>query len=281
MLDRVLESYFRVKGFEKDGIFFRLTGIQKLYEAVARLFNEEPLGPPSRLSSLENLHFGHADFERMLMASRYYDLANVCKALLYLPAVIAAFVLGVPLAAGWGATLLTMHYLMVSIERYKRVLCVVYLPLVPPDYVPVPRVVRPPREASAFANFFFGPWRWESAKLYRALGVEVMQRFVQFCANLTRVEAKNRVEGEKFRFIDQAKRQSLTEFLGSTRTSEGIHLIALGLNLPLLIPFIMSGHKGWSVYVGFIILFDLYCVFLQRYNRVRMHRIRRVKEKLT
>lgn len=280
-LDAFLDAYFKTRRIEAGGRIYRALGIESLYEKLALAAGERPLGPLDRMTPLEELEFSKADLERTLTGSNYFDFANMVRVVAYLPPLSMAFRSSLWVGFVWGILLILLHLSMVCVERYKRILCATYLTILPEGFVAQPKALIVPKamkEASLAARFF-GQWWWETETIYVRLGFERFRKFVHFYANRTRIDPKERITGSKFQFVEGVGRQNLDNFLQTTRVSETTHLVGLGLNVPLLIPFAVVGHTFGVVYVGAIIVFDAYCAGLQRYHRVRASRLRRDRKK--
>jgi hypothetical protein len=108
-------------------------------------------------------------------------------------------------------------------------------------------------------------------RLYRKLGVRAFRRFVINGDHMNRMK---RVHQPSFRFIrTSVDAENWSRYSRAAETYHALHLLLLSP----AVAFAASSHRNISV-GGLLILlcvFDVYPIFLQRYNRSRIERLLR------
>lgn len=134
-------------------------------------------------------------------------------------------------------------------------------------------VVSPPAQGirERVAEAYFQEKPIESVELYRALGVTVFQKLLPWGGNIsvrhrapTLMPTNRTIEGR------------LQVLEAKTRRIEGVHLGLLALTTALTIAGSLT-PEGTALRLlavtGINVLFNIYPLMLQRYNRLRVHRI--------
>jgi hypothetical protein len=238
-------------------------GIRLLYRLTAGSAGEALL-PAS--DARENLPFAGAMRRRMAM-SRYTEGTNWVRFIILLPVIWGAIAIHAAWLVVYVSLLALTHVVAILCERYKRALCEELLPFAVEGETPQP-VLGPFKD-----TWYYRPKRWESMQLYVCLGVTLTQKWILDFAEHYQYDRKHRGTKEKVTTLEQPSRKELDQFERSTRVSENFHLIGIALDSVMVVPF-MFLHMGllvtWTV---LIVIFDLECLMLQRYHRVRVWKL--------
>jgi hypothetical protein len=125
---------------------------------------------------------------------------------------------------------------------------------------------------SSVLDFWFRPQRFESERLYERLGALVLKRYVPTGGDL--VMQRLRRHHPDRRWVTSSL-QSLCQYERRTRLHELIHLIGFVCGTVLVTSKFASGSltRSWLIgALGLNLIFGLWPVVLQRYNRVRLYR---------
>jgi len=197
---------------------------------------------------------------RKIGFSRYTEGTNWVRFIILLPVIWGASVHHFPWLVVYVSLLAASHLSAIICERYKRAVGRELLPYAEEGDPPIP-VLGPLKE-----SWYYPPKRWESERLYVCLGVTLTQSWIQSFANRYQLERDRRESGERARTIEQPSRKELDQFERSTRVSENFHLIGIALDSVIHVGLLVT----WTV---LIVIFDLECLMLQRYHRVRVWRL--------
>lgn len=118
---------------------------------------------------------------------------------------------------------------------------------------------------------FFDLWDFErDGRFYERLGIRWFKRFAAQgdCWNQRR-----RRSDQGFRHVKDLN--SALEWAARTRFNEMVHLCSLVVGVILMVWLYLRSEYAWLVAVAcVVILWDVYPIVLQRYNRARIWRIR-------
>jgi glycosyl-4,4'-diaponeurosporenoate acyltransferase len=108
--------------------------------------------------------------------------------------------------------------------------------------------------------------------IYELLGVKFFKRYLLPTEHLVR-----RLRGGKALRGDQAHLQTdLKRLLWETKRNEAIHVLALLLfGIVLLVKSSEHSVAEWLVILAFNLYVNVYPIFIQRYNRIRLNRLLR------
>jgi hypothetical protein len=117
---------------------------------------------------------------------------------------------------------------------------------------------------------YFGPWEgWRSARLYEALGV---RRFKRFTTNGDLVNRWLRRQNPRHRVVRDA--ESATAWAVQARSAERHHLVFLLMGLASAGYALSIGWRVWAASLAATnLVFNVYPILLQRYNRLRIARL--------
>lgn len=204
--------------------------------------------------------------------TRYFGWANVLRGGLYVPVAFKLWEMQSLFAFAVMVGLITFHLLCIVLEVYRNILSNRWLTELGAEYEPNLAEKRRFTEIPT-RHWFFSKNLFESIDMYKLIGVERWRRIVVFYSNLTKYSPEERRAGKRIEYLKGGTLESVLKYEYDTRVGELMHLSAWSLNLPPVIAFLQSGRLGWAAYVGVIILLDSYLVMLQRYNRLRVHRM--------
>jgi glycosyl-4,4'-diaponeurosporenoate acyltransferase len=120
-------------------------------------------------------------------------------------------------------------------------------------------------------DFWFRPRRFESEDFYERLGALILKRYVPTGGDL--VMRRLRLHHPDRRWVSSF--QSLCQYERRTRLNELIHMIGfVGGTVLVTIKFALGSLTGsWlMIAVALNLVFGLWPVVLQRYNRLRLYR---------
>ena len=121
-------------------------------------------------------------------------------------------------------------------------------------------------------DVWFRPKRFESERLYERLGAPLIKRYVQTGGDLVMRRLRRHHPGRRW---VTSSLQSLLQYERRTRLNESIHLIGfIGFTVLAASKF-ASGSltvPGLSFALALNLIFGLWPVVLQRYNRLRLYR---------
>ena len=121
---------------------------------------------------------------------------------------------------------------------------------------------------------YFGLWNFErDGRFYERLGV---RRFKRFATQGDYWNKRRRLTDPSFRNVKGFR--SAIEWEARTRHNEVVHLCSLVVGLTMMVWLYSRREYAWLVAVFFAVLvWDIYPIMLQRYNRARIFRIKRAK----
>jgi hypothetical protein len=114
-------------------------------------------------------------------------------------------------------------------------------------------------------------WDFErDGRFYERLGIRWFKRFA---AQGDYWNQRRRRSDQGFRHVKDLN--SALEWEARTRFNEIVHLCSLVVGVILMVWLCLRSEYAWLVAVAFVvILWDVYPIMLQRYNRARIWRIR-------
>jgi hypothetical protein len=121
-------------------------------------------------------------------------------------------------------------------------------------------------------DLWFRPKRFESERLYVLLGARVIKRYVPTGGDM--VMRSLRRHNPDSRWVTSNLR-ALRRYEGKTRLNESIHLVGFASGTILAISKFASGSLTplWlAAALALSLIFGLWPVVLQRYNRLRLYR---------
>lgn len=224
-------------------------GVRRVSDAMSRAFGDDPL-PPNR-ATIDH-HGWSADRLRTTSdTARYYAWANFLRGLIYVPLLAPLRHAGWVLPFAMCAALITFHAVCVLVELHRLHL----LKSLEPSAHPI----KPPPKVKVGElpdSWFYEPKRWETTRLYQALGLEQFRQFVR--------EYDRRTRG-----AEPAMAANLAVMELDSRIAESMHWTAALINVPFTWSLIHAGSP-WRALCYAILLGDFYLVLLQRYHRVRI-----------
>jgi hypothetical protein len=237
--------------------FWEAVGARRLYDLVAKVTGDSLL--PASGKAPDGWTTGR--LAEVRLGSVYFGAANAARACLYIPAIVVFTQREAwpALAYTWG--LVGVHALMVVVEDYKRALCDLHMPRA------VEGDARPsgdPRPTNGEA--WFRPKRWESTRLYEAVGVLAFQRFVDRVMTVLTHGPK----AQRREYLKETTRARALEFERATRYSESVHSVAALLMLPLAAWAWMLAPVWVALLCTWFVVGDTWLVFLQRHHRLRV-----------
>jgi hypothetical protein len=259
---------------------YEVLGVRGLYQLVSRMFGEPVLPSSTQLRRRETTPLPGVTMESAAVScerTRYYEVSNLVICLTYGPLIVLCASLKVALAY-YALVLFCLHGLLVLIERYKRALYGLYLNWLPTagHVPPHPDTRTAPQEAANDGperrrSWYFTPHRFETERLYRAIGMERVRQLVITFTKLTAQPPDQR--GKHPRSIFGTSADCLAEFDAETRVSEVSHLIGAILHAPFLVLFLVRRSPPGLFYILLLLCLDFSFVLLQRATRVRVWRI--------
>jgi hypothetical protein len=257
-------------------------GIRRWYRVMSWLTGDRMMtvgAPPDRT---------RADLVELRRNARYYSWANFWRGALYVPPVIALF-----RWEAWGGFglllfLVIFHYLCYELEFYRTSMaevleeCGQYL-----EHAAGPKVEQrtigasdptshshddPDEPLRMEPHWFFWPKRFESETFYRLIGMEKVRQIVVYYTDKTKLTPEERKAGTTVSFVS-GKPLDLVDFEKGTRTGEKLHVTAALFNIYPLYECLDRAAFGWAFYLSLILIIDISLSLLQRYHRVRVHRL--------
>jgi len=118
---------------------------------------------------------------------------------------------------------------------------------------------------------YFDLWDFErDGRFYERLGI---RRFKRFAAQGDYWNQRRRSSDPSFRIVKNL--DSAIEWEARTRSNEFLHLCSLVVGLTIAVWLYFRDEYAWLVAMAFVvIIWDIYPIMLQRYNRARIWRIR-------
>ncbi len=127
------------------------------------------------------------------------------------------------------------------------------------------------------------PKRWESTRIYRAIGIHFLQSSLLKYSWWARGSSKQQESEIQSRNVKpkftSPKTQDLVQFAGETVTSELVHGACAAANLFVMVALWIERLAFVALICGFMLLVDLAMVMLQRYNRARIFELVDLKTK--
>ncbi|MBN8690955.1 MAG: hypothetical protein J0L72_09240 [Armatimonadetes bacterium] len=269
MLVAFIKWYLTFRGFERSGAFYRAIGIPAVDRVLARAFGEAPVEPYA-----PNLEANEASLRTKLFGGLYAEINNMMCNLIYLGMAIICFVTGYQFLAWWSIAIGSTHFIVVLIERYKRLLILEWLEH--PEALTAPELeveVAYPRTEKELRHFYFQPKPFESDKLFAALGVNWFRHFVFWLTNLGGVVADEETKKHEPHRLTGGSILALDAFEKKTRTSETVHLIGILQHLPYLIVFVYTHFWFGLLYFAGMAYLNIFSILLQRQHRLRVFKI--------
>jgi hypothetical protein len=124
----------------------------------------------------------------------------------------------------------------------------------------------------SFWGIWFRPKRFESERLYERLGALVIKRYVPTGGDLVMRRLRRNHPGRRW---VTSSLQSLWQYERRTRLNESIHVIGfLGFTILAASKFASGSLTmlGFTFALALNLIFGLWPVILQRYNRLRLYR---------
>jgi len=118
---------------------------------------------------------------------------------------------------------------------------------------------------------YFDLWNFErDGRFYERLGIRWFKRFA---AQGDYWNQRRRSSDPSFRIVKIL--DSAIEWEARTRSNEFLHLCSLVVGLTIAVWLYFRDEYAWLVAMAFVvIIWDIYPIMLQRYNRARIWRIR-------
>lgn len=204
------------------------------------------------------------DLSRARRDARYYFLSNLIRALLIFP-VSWELRHGPRALFDWSIGVGLVHTWVAAVEAIRLRWTIAMKP--EPDHGPSKDPYIPPKPLP-----YYGPYKWESEKLYRALAMEQLRQIVVAYKRWAR-DDKREVLGPIVPEIDGGKKGA-ADFVKVTHQSEIFHILGFAIDLPSLIGLIIV-PSFWLVRLSMslVVLLDIGLIILQRYHRARMKRL--------
>lgn len=228
-----------------------------LYLAVSKAFGEIVL--PDRPAS-------EADWpeEKLLDArrwARYYFVSNALMALVYVLPLFIAIEAGAIVPALYALILILLHLVFVVVEKYKMGLYDRHLRVAKPGGGIMPIKIPSGKRLKRLP--------FETAKFYRALGIELFRSLTLKYTDWARLRPSERTGAQRVIYTRPDPRE-LQRFAEDSVVSEWMHIVGFCLNCTLLVLLLPHNLVLAQGYVGLVMVLDLACVLLQRYNRSRI-----------
>jgi hypothetical protein len=243
-------------------------GIRGFYWLMSRLAGERML-PPVRTSHAHG--WSLAKVAEIKEGSRYFLTANIFRGVVYIPPALGAWghFSWIPLSTM--GFIVLFHSLCIILEAYKHQLCQAHSRALSEGRWPEEEAKEPPDiRLSSKTDWYFAPRRWESEKLYRALGMFAFQQMVTYYIDNTRLTKEERKRGKKAVFLKSSRPDDTLQFVRDTRVAESIHLCAFFLNIPVFVQGVALQLPFVAGFVLPVLILDAYLVLLQRHHRLRM-----------
>jgi len=110
-----------------------------------------------------------------------------------------------------------------------------------------------------------------SQSAYKKIGVRFIKKYTQDGDHVNRV-IKSRYP--EYKYVES--RQSLKKVMGKTYVNEKFHYLVFIFFLCLSIYAFLQGLAGWGIFISLAnIVYNLYPIFLQQYNRIRINLLMR------
>lgn len=243
--------------------FLEKIGIRQFYKLIAGV------GADKILSFDERPLIRRIKLVEMREDARYYAWANLFRGVLYVPVVLVMW----PLDA-WPVVyslliLMVFHLMCITLEFYKGTVLDVWLPQIPI----ADEKLKEDGPTHADPHWYFSGKFFESLEGYRAIGMEWFRQLVVNYTNRTKYSKAELKAGKRVNYLQSGSIQSVVKYERDTRVGEIMHMTAMAFNVGPFVVMLQHQKWFWVVFVGLILWLDVYLVLLQRYNRIRVHRI--------
>ncbi len=278
MQNNWLDRYYTSSRLEATGRAFETIGVRLFYAWITHIF-DEPLLPC--VNSIEREHMqqplpvSQESLQHTVQVTRYHEMINLIYSTATLPLVLISLLFGHFWLCILGFLIFIVHLLFTVQERYKRVLCLLLLSRSTQKYEEPAQEVLPspwetPKTLSArIANAWFSPFPFETARLYRRLGVEWFRQQILQAAESAFLDKDQRAKGEKHSHIRGGSEAHLLRYSHQTQTAEMIHIVGVCQHIPFLYIFATERLLPASAYVLLFQSVNTWCILLHRYHRVR------------
>ncbi len=269
-LRRFVDLWCEVGPAERGGRLYERLGLRPVFQFVAGLFGES-LPPPSAAAVAEPQP---GEWLRIYVLSRYHEILNLIALTVYTPFLVLLCLRRMYGFAIYCLILMLTHKAALLLERYKRARCDALLSDagIVERYLDAPVIWRPKLSALppvlrlGLCHWYFTPRRWETERLYTALGMGAFRAFVLRIVRATGTAPETDMGYERF----VSGRSELLAFETQTRVAEATHLAGIIQHLPFAIGMAAARDVAGEVYVAFMLAVNLACVLLQRWHRVRV-----------
>jgi len=271
-LRRFVDAWCRLAQYEEGGRIYEKLGLRPVFVFIAALFGESL--PAAASTPYGTVPLRADEWLRTYIRTRYHELLNAIALGVYTP-----FLCWLIWQQRWGqaaycAVLMLTHKLALLLERYKRgrydeLLRQAGIVARHMDFSQLwkpQEAVLPPVLTCSAARWYFQPKRFETERLYCALGVRCFQAFVLSIFRAAATEDTG--PGSAERFI--GGREDVLAFEQQTRIAEATHLVGMLLHVPFAIGAVIARDVWGGAYVAGMLGVNLACVVLQRWHRVRL-----------
>jgi len=129
---------------------------------------------------------------------------------------------------------------------------------------------RNPGFLNKMASWYFKPKSFErNGKLYELFGIKIFKKGVVKIGK--KVAGNEKVNHANNYYLWDSSQEGLEAFDYKTRRNESIHLTWAAYSGILASTEFMANNLGSCEFQTGLIILNLYCVMLQRYNRARLH----------
>jgi hypothetical protein len=118
------------------------------------------------------------------------------------------------------------------------------------------------------ARWYFASRSWETMALYEALGSRVFKQAVVALGR--RIAGKRRTGAPIDYFLRDPSPRGVEKLERATRIFEVHHLMWFVVTGIVFIGFLLDGRLRLAGLMGALAVLNVYCVVLQRYNRLRL-----------
>lgn len=246
--------------------FLEKLGIRRFYRLLTVIGND-------RMLSFDELPtYTKAKLKELRDDVRYFSWANFFRGILYVPVIIALWPLDHPYVVGSLIFLVSFHFVCIMLEFYKGTLMDFWMPQME-DTPDDKRHAKDRSELRVDPHWWFSGKAFESVDGYRRIGLEWFRQLVVSYTNKTKFTKEEIKAGKRVEYLQGGTMESVVKYERDTRVGEMMHMAALAFNVAPFGVFLLRHSWFFVGLVGFILWLDLYLVLLQRYNRLRVHKI--------
>jgi hypothetical protein len=107
----------------------------------------------------------------------------------------------------------------------------------------------------------------QSSQAYTQIGIRFIKKYTQDGDLVNRI-IKN--QHPQYKYVEN--KQAIKKLIGKSYMQEKFHYLVFVFFLCIMVYAILLGLIGWAIFIGIAnIIYNLYPIFLQQYNRIRIN----------